>query len=369
MQNNNKKICIVASSLGKGGAELSSATLSFILSNLGFEVHIVTVLPAIDYSYVGTLYNLGELKQKNDSLMGRIQRLYKFKAYLKQHKFLCIIDNRTRIQAYRELIVSKYIYKNTPVVYVLHNYNSKKTFTPFKWLNIWLYKNEIMTAVSEDAKLKFEKLFKLNNIRTIYNAFNFEAIETKAKATSKAELGFERFILFYGRLDDEHKNLKLLLSAYKLSKLPEENIKLLILGDGPDDKTLVDYSKDLRIDVNVCFQGYTNNPYPYVKHALFVMLTSRYEGFPMIIPESLSLRTPVISVDCQSGPKEVIQNGYNGLLVENYNSKALAEAMNSFIFDTALYNQCKENTKQSVDKFSIENIAQDWLHLIEEIHE
>jgi glycosyltransferase involved in cell wall biosynthesis len=59
-----------------------------------------------------------------------------------------------------------------------------------------------------------------------------------------------------------------------------------------------------------------------VQNARFTVLTSHYEGFPMSMVESLALGTPVVTVDCNSGPREIVIDEYNGLLVENYNVKA-----------------------------------------------
>ncbi|MBR9846888.1 MAG: glycosyltransferase family 4 protein, partial [Algicola sp.] len=81
MKSKGKKICIVASSLGKGGAERSSALLSIMLSNLGYEIYIVTVLDCIEYAYKGQLYNLGALKKEKDNFFGRINRIKKFKRF------------------------------------------------------------------------------------------------------------------------------------------------------------------------------------------------------------------------------------------------------------------------------------------------
>lgn len=368
MQNNNKKkICVVTSSLAKGGAEKSSATLTNILHHLGYDVHVVTLLSQVAYPYSGTLFNLGEFKDKNDTFLGKIQRFRKFKAYLKKHDFYCVIDNRYRVLAYREFIFSKYLYHNIRVIYVLHNYVQEKTFTPYKWLNVWLYKKETFTGVSKEISEKFKEEFQIKNIQTIYNAFNFKEIEEKALDANEFEK--ETYIIYYGRIDDTHKNLKLLLKAYHLSKLPEQHVKLLIVGSGDDLNSIKNYAKELQIERYVIFKGFTANPYPYVKEALFTMLTSRHEGFPMVIPESLALATPVISVNCTSGPKEVIENGVNGWLVKNYDEKALAEAMNSFIFDKALYQQCKANAKESVKRFSVENISKDWNKLIADLNE
>ncbi|MBU2939656.1 glycosyltransferase [Lacinutrix sp. C3R15] len=370
MQNNNKKkICVVTSSLDKGGAEKSSATLTNILYDLGYEVHVVTILPEVEYQYSGTLYNLGELTSKSNSFLVKLQKFKNLKKYLKAHDFECVIDNRYRVLAYREFVFSKYLYNSIPVIYVLHNYVQEKTFTPYKWLNIFLYKNETFTAVSKEISQRFKKEFQIKKMHTIYNAFDFKEIKNKALATSGFENEFEKYIIFYGRIDDQHKNLTLLLNSYKESELPKQNIKLLILGNGEDYATIVQYTKTLGLEQDVIFKGFTTNPYPYVKKAMFTMLTSRHEGFPMVIPESLALATPVISVDCTSGPKEVIVNNENGLLVKNYDTKALAKAMNSFIFDKALYLRCKGNAQKSVEKFSVENISKDWKKLIESLNE
>nr|WP_321245836.1 glycosyltransferase [uncultured Psychroserpens sp.] len=365
VKTNKKKICIVASSLSKGGAERSSAILSQMLSALGYDIHIVTVLSGVDYEYSGTLFNLGDLKKENDSFFGRINRLRQFKKYISTHAFDLIIDNRSRVQGYREFLISKFVY-NIPVIYVIHNFNIKKTFTKYTWLNKWLYQNEYMTAVSQAAGLMFKKKFHLKQLRTIYNGFDFNTIQTLGREVLEIELP-EKFILFYGRIDDNHKNLKLLLDTYKASSLATDNVKLLILGSGPDLNLIKSYSKQLELSSFVDFKGFVKNPYPYVLKAKFVTLTSRFEGFPMVIPESLCLGIPVVSVDCNSGPNEVIENERNGLLVDNDNPTVLAEAFNRMILDDDLYNSCTSNAVSSVEQFSTENVMQSWDKLIKEV--
>ena len=357
---------MVVSSLSKGGAERSAALISIMLSDLGYDVHIVSVLNHIDYVFKGTLLNLGLLKDEDDSFFGRITRFKAFKNYLKTHNFNVIIDSRSRPNAIKELLIQRLIYKKQKVVYIIHSYKTSTYLPNKKWFyRLFFNKLSKVITVSNAIKIKIEEFYNIQNVTTIYNAVDNENNVAKAKA--KIDIDY-KYILFYGRLIDEIKNISLLINAYRNSKLNSKNIKLIILGNGVDELVLKQKVRFYELEEFVKFIPYTHNPFPYIKHATFTVLTSRYEGFPMVIPEALSLETPVISVDCLSGPNEVIVNKKNGLLVENYNEKALTEAMNSFIFDEELYDTCKKNAKASVEKFSLKNIAEDWETLLNEIN-
>lgn len=356
-----KNICIITTSLGKGGAERLAALLSIMLDRLNYQVHVVSVLNNIDFDFGGTLLNLGELKEQEDTFLGRIKRFYVFKNYLKNQKFDLIIDNRTRPNILKELLISKLLYKNQKVIYMLHNWNLQKYFSNSKFWAKQIYKNDsnrMYIGVSKAISRKAIENYNLINVKTIYNAIDLKHNITASNTTVDYP---KEYILFFGRLDDTHKNISLLMDAYKASKLPSKGINLLILGNGIDLDRLTQKAESDKI----IFKPFQNNPFPYIKHAKFCCLTSRFEGFPMAILESLSVGTPMVSVNCQSGPNEVIIDKHNGLLVENYNVDALAKAMNSFIFDESLYNTCKSNAQKSVENFSVDEIAQQWKKLID----
>ena len=361
MSKSKLKIAIVTSSLGRGGAQKSSANLSILLSNLGYEIHLILVLNFIDYEYQGQLLNLGILKDNDDSFFGKIKRFRLFYNYIKSENFDYIIDSRARPTFFKQLLINKILYAHQKVIYVVHSYRLKNYIPKSRFLAKVLYKNAFqLVAVSQEIKKLIQLEYGFNQISTIYNCLS----KSESVANQDTPKLPQKFILFFGRIDDKVKNISLLIDAYNQSKLAVNNTKLVILGDGPDISYLEQKTVDLQLQHQIVFLPYCADPSNIIKRALFSVLSSRYEGFPMVLIESLSLGTPVVSVDCKSGPKEVIQNEMNGLLVENHNPTALAMAFDRFLEDEKLHKYCRQNAKKSFEKFSANIISKNWLNLL-----
>ena len=358
------KICIVTSSLAKGGAQKSSSTLSIVLDSLGYEVHIVSILDSIDYPYKGTLLNLGVSKKEDDSILGKLKRFHMFFNFIKNNDFDFIIDSRSRPIVFKQFLINKLIYFNQKVIYIVHSFLLSNYLPKNKLVAQILYKSAFkFVAVSEAIKFEMITKYQFDNVVVINNAI----IKSPLSSNNKPSLLSQNFILFFGRIEDSVKNLTLLIDSYMRSVLSDKNIKLVLLGEGSDKLKLEDKVKAMDMNKNILFLPYMKNPSQIISKAMFSILTSRFEGFPTMLVESLSLGTPVISVNCQSGPSEIIINTQNGLLVENYNPESIAQAMNRFVIDNDLYEHCKNNAKNSVEKYNIAHISSHWRNIIESV--
>lgn len=356
-----KKIALVGYRLNKGGAEKVMATLSNFFYNRGLDVHLIIVLDDIKYHYSGTVVNLGKLKSKRNSIFNKAKRFWYLKKYLKQQMFDFIIDFRFRVKPIQELLIAKWLY-NTKTIYTVHSSKLDVYLPSFTPLTKLIYGNSYkVISITNTMQNLIEKKHQLKNVMTIYNPINVSQI--REKANDKIILDFD-YIIGVGHFNTTQKQFDKLIYAYSKSILPEKNIALVILGEGINKEALIKEVQINDVTKMVHFLGFKNNPYKYISKAKFYVMSSLHEGMPMVLLESLACGTPVISFDCPTGPNEIIAHKENGLLIENQNIYKLIKGMNALVNDDELYLRCKNNTLESVEKFYINTIGQQWLDLM-----
>ncbi len=120
-------------------------------------------------------------------------------------------------------------------------------------------------------------------------------------------------ILALGRLHPI-KDFTKLIEAFAIVR-QQRDVRLLILGDGPEMSRLRCRAQDLGVSEDVELPGFVANPYPAIRAAALLALTSRFEALPAVLIEALAIGTPVVSTDCPSGPSEILENGRYGELV------------------------------------------------------
>ena len=356
------RICIVSEQLAGGGAERCSALLSQFFVAHNCMVHHVISIDKIEYEFAGEILNLGKLKKDYFNISDRILRFQVLRSFFKINTFDYIIDTRVVNRQFQEFFIAKFIY-NAPVIKMIHSYMTELYFPKNKTIANQIYSNYFkLITVSKAINGKVLNEYTYRQAETIYNPI--DAINIEKKSSEPIESN-GKYILAVGRMKDHVKQFDVLLRCYAASNLPGINIKLVILGDGPIKTELEVLSKSLDLEDKILFKGTKNNPFPYFKNALFTVLTSKNEGFPTVLLESLACETPVVAFDCQSGPSEIILDRENGLLVDNQNEEKLIEAMNEMVFNEKLYYHCKQNAKESVSKFSLENIGKQWIKLLQ----
>lgn len=359
--NNNNKIAIVSASLGIGGAERFASLLSFILSDIGYEVHNIIINDKVDYDFKGELVNLG--KKFSDKIFTRPFRKGKFiRDYLIKNNIEIVIDNRSRPFFLRE-IFTRLIYSDRKKVFIIHSSNLKMYLSSFVFGAKYLYNDAgKLVCVSNTVEKNLIEKYGFNNTQTIYNP----VLISSEKYDKPVGLP-ENYFLFFGRLDERVKNFSLLLDSFKLFNASERKFKLVIIGDGSDKELIKNKLHLLGLSNEVLLLPFIKDIQPYIQHAFCTLLTSHFEGFPMAIVESLANGTPVISVDCLSGPNEIIQSKFNGLLVPNYDAEAFSKAMMQMVDDKNLYQNCKMNASKSVEHLSLDKIAFQWKKLLAEL--
>ncbi len=163
--------------------------------------------------------------------------------------------------------------------------------------------------------------------QSIYNPFDFDEIAAKAETPLLEEsLPDEPYLLFVGRLDIAHKGLDTLILSYLKSDV---SLPLYLLGEGPDRAEVYDLIKGLGLEKRVRLLGYRSNPYPWIKQARLLILSSNYEGFGRVLVEALALKTPVVSTRCPYGPSEILTGELQSFLTPVAQPKPLAHTIRS----------------------------------------
>jgi glycosyltransferase involved in cell wall biosynthesis len=206
--------------------------------------------------------------------------------------------------------------------------------------------------------------YKINNSVIIENPFDSEMINQLAikEIPSEHESIFRnnKVIITACRIHPV-KNLKLLIDSFNmiLSTEISPKIKLLILGDGPQFNDIQKYiNSNANIRDHVYLLGYTSNVYSYVARSSVFVLSSYYEGSPNALIEACIIGTPVVSVDCQTGPKDILESGKYGSLLSSYSPGEMSLAIKDSLISG------KRHKKHFNSKYSIHNVGEKYFELM-----
>ena len=172
---------------------------------------------------------------------------------------------------------------------------------------------------------------------------------------------FPKIILAAGRLI-EQKNFLMLIRAFAEVR-SQLDVRLILLGDGPQHEKICELINSLNIEEDVSMPGWVDNPYSFMASADLFVMSSSWEGCPNVLLEALACGCSVVSTDCPSGPSEILEHGRWGRLVPVNDQTALAEA----IIATLENDRNQDALRQRAAQFSPENMIEKFETLISEV--
>lgn len=265
-------------------------------------------------------------------------------------------------------IINSPIKSSKKIVWIHNDLSMVKGYTPEKIRSYFKY-DKIM-VISEKIQNYFQQLAETpeqkEKIVRIYNPLDTQEILTKAEAT-QTQYQFDKSVPTFVSVGTvfPQKGFDRLLKMHK--KLLEEGLKhkILIVGDGYDFENVKNLKTELGVDETAVMLGFTENPYPYFREADFFILSSRYEGFPTVLYEAITLHKPIIATEV-SGVREMLNNGELGLIVEN-SEEGIYLGMKEFLTNPQLAESYKNKIINFAQPFSLENSVKKIQQILDEL--
>ncbi len=222
-------------------------------------------------------------------------------------------------------------------------------------------KYDRIVTISKAMETQFVENFPelADRVRMIYNAKDVELIRKKAADASVTTPGRDTYLLAIERLEESQKDISTLLQAMKLMKTKYGlTTPLYILGKGKSEQQLKQLAQELGVEDVVKFMGFTPNPYPWLKNCAILLHSAKFEGLPTVLIEGLLLDKLVISSDCPTGPREILDNGKAGVLVPTGDAEKFATEVKKLLIDEEARNSIFKGIEAHKHVFTFEETHQ-----------
>ncbi|AXF78895.1 glycosyltransferase [Erwinia tracheiphila] len=358
---------MIIDGLPGGGAEKVVLTLASGLIDCGHHVSLFSLRDVCDYPIPDGLHYL-VIKDDCKKPWRKLTELSRRAALLNQ----AIIETE-QASGHFDLVVS-HLHKTDRIVrrcdalfsaktwFCLHGVFSASYLTQRKGFSLWLkkaktkkvYENRNVLGVSQYVIDDLKQAFRVHPARevVIYNPFDFDAV--RQQSLKPCKMAGEDYLVHVGRFHQTKRHDRL-LRAYAKSGL---TAPLVLIGQGSDDikERLKKLAIELAISERVIFKGFTSNPYPWIRNARMLVVSSDSEGFGNVLVEALICHTPVVSTRCPGGPTTILTGELARGLAE-MNDDSLAATMKE------IWENPPDITQLNLEPYSVDTICQQYLEL------
>lgn len=313
-----------------------------------------------------------------------VKKIRQFKPYFDFMKYLALYYSyRSAIKEFSEaeyfdVVVNSNIYIGVERNIFLSEIFDKRYFVNFhnspievtsrsNYLSLFsparLYGKSYLLGVSQAIIDELDTFDGVSGIakKAIYNVFDFERIRILSNIDNDCHIEGD-YILSVSTLS-YRKRIDRLIRAFSKIATVNSSIKLVILGEGELRKELEALVISENLTPRVIFCGFCSNPYAYMSRAKLLMLTSDSEGLPTVIIEALSLGIPVVSVDCPTGPAEILSSwGEKCLVPINKNEEDIVDELADKATDLLKQNLDKNYvvSQSNLTRFNESNVMSQW---------
>lgn len=219
---------------------------------------------------------------------------------------------------------------------------------------------DAIVVLTQEDKGYYQKNLKIKNvIRHIYNPIVIEEVECSYNIDSKT-------IISAGRLTNQ-KGFDILIDVAKKVFEKHNDWKWIIAGEGEDRPKLEEKIKEYGLEEQLILLGNVNNIEDYYKQSSIYVLTSRFEGFGLVLTEAKSYKLPCVSFRCPAGPVEIIADNENGYLINCFNIEEMTDKICKLIEDKQLRLNFSNKALEDTKKFAVDIVAKQWEELFEEL--
>jgi len=366
MEKTQKRLIVFMPSMDGGGVEKNIIIISNYLSKFINKITLITFDNRFNNQFNKNIKIINVKNNNNDN----------YSKYFKY--FLCLKILIKEIFRNKDIAVFAFqanIYCIILSMFLNFNLIIRSNSSPSGWTKNKL-KNFIFKVFFRSPNYVIVNSFQFANeiykkfdtrAKVIYNPLN--KLEILKKSKEKIHFKFSNQeslkIINIARFTDQKDHITL-LKAFKIIK-NKIKAELLIMGYGSNKKLIKNFIKKNKLSKQIKVIGFQKNPYPFIKKADIFILSSLYEGLPNVLLEALTLKKFIISSNCPTGPREILNNGKYGFLFKTKDSKELSKKI-IYYFNNKKKLQIKINEGyKSLIRFDYDKNCFKYLKLVKKV--